>query len=123
MFTSCYFVNIYFISVILNEFQTHQPGLLKDMKAISDGAGTIAKEDYDRLPDISIDYAIMEKTDRGVVLPSDFGWSDIGSWKSLYDFLPKDDDSNVIDGDVISNDSRGCFIMGRDRLSTTQGKA
>jgi mannose-6-phosphate isomerase-like protein (cupin superfamily) len=61
----------------------------------------------------------MEKTDRGVVLPSDFGWSDIGSWKSLYDFLPQDEDSNVIDGDVISNDTRGCFILGRDRLIAT----
>jgi mannose-1-phosphate guanylyltransferase/mannose-1-phosphate guanylyltransferase/mannose-6-phosphate isomerase len=58
----------------------------------------------------------MEKTTRGVVLPSDFGWSDIGSWKSLYDFLPKDDDRNVIDGDVIANHTRGCFILGSDRL-------
>jgi mannose-6-phosphate isomerase-like protein (cupin superfamily) len=58
----------------------------------------------------------MEKTNRGVVLPSDFGWSDIGSWKSLYDFLPKDADLNVIDGDVIANDTRGCFILGSDRL-------
>jgi len=58
----------------------------------------------------------MEKTARGVVLPSDFGWSDIGSWKSLYDFLPKDADLNVIDGDVIANDTRGCFILGSDRL-------
>ena len=89
------------------------------MDAISDGTNPIAKADYDQLPDISIDYAIMEKTARGVVLPSDFGWSDIGSWKSLYDFLPKDDDLNVIDGDVITNDTQGCFILGRDRLIAT----
>ena len=106
-------------SVILEEFRTYQPDLLKKMTALSDGTNAIAKADYDQLPDISIDYAIMEKTSRGVVLPSDFGWSDIGSWKSLYDFLPKDDDLNVIDGDVITNDTRGCFIMGRDRLIAT----
>jgi mannose-1-phosphate guanylyltransferase/mannose-6-phosphate isomerase len=106
-------------SVMQDEFRTHQSDLLKIMEAISDGVKPIAKEDYDQLPDISIDYAIMEKTDRGVVLPSDFGWNDIGSWKSLYDFLPKDDESNVIDGDVISIDTQGCFILGSDRLIAT----
>lgn len=106
-------------SIILEEFRTHQPDLLKKMNAIYDGTNSIDRADYDRLPDISIDYAIMEKTGRGVVLPSDFGWSDIGSWKSLYDFLPKDEDANVIDGDILSNDTRGCFIMGRDRLIAT----
>ena len=106
-------------SIILEEFRTHQPDLLKKMDAIYDGTKSIDKADYDRLPNVSIDYAIMEKTTRGVVLPSDFGWSDIGSWKSLYDFLPKDGDANVIDGDIISNDTRGCFIMGRDRLIAT----
>ncbi len=106
-------------SVILEEFGTYQPDLLAKMNSIFDGTNPIALADYDQLPDISIDYAIMEKTDRGVVLPSDFGWSDIGSWKSLYDFLPQDGDSNVIDGDVITNDTRGCFILGRDRLIAT----
>ena len=103
-------------SVILEEFRTWQPDLLDKMNAIFDPARPITKEDYDRLPDISIDYAVMEKTTRGVVLPSDFGWSDIGSWKSLYDFLAKDADLNVIDGDVIANHTRGCFILGSDRL-------
>jgi mannose-1-phosphate guanylyltransferase/mannose-6-phosphate isomerase len=103
-------------SVIMDEFRAWQPDLLEKMNALFDPARPIAKEEYDRLPNISIDYAVMEKTTRGVVLPSDFGWSDIGSWKSLYDFLPKDADLNVIDGDVIANDTRGCFILGRDRL-------
>jgi len=54
-----------------------------------------------------------------VVLPSDFGWSDIGSWKSLYDFLKKDADNNVIDGDVIVQDTRNCLILGHGRLIAT----
>ncbi|MBT8370162.1 MAG: mannose-1-phosphate guanylyltransferase, partial [Deltaproteobacteria bacterium] len=106
-------------SLIVDEFRTYQPKLLENMKAIFDGTNTIAKEDYDRLPAISFDYAIMEKTAKGVVLPSDFKWSDIGSWKSLYDFLPKDADRNVIDGDIIANNTQGSFIMGRDRLIAT----
>jgi len=63
----------------------------------------------------------MEKTRRGLVIPSEFGWSDIGSWKSLYDFLPKDKDNNVIEGDVISSDTRDCFIKGEGRLIVTNG--
>ena len=103
-------------SIILDDFRSWQPDLVEKMEAIFDPTRPIVKAEYDRLPDISIDYAVMEKTTRGVVLPSDFGWSDIGSWKSLYDFLPKDDDLNVIDGDVLANETRGCFILGRDRL-------
>jgi len=103
-------------SVIMDEFRAWQPDLLEQMNAIFDPERLITKAQYDRLPDISIDYAVMEKTKRGVVLPSDFGWSDIGSWKSLYDFLPKDANLNVIDGDVIANNTQGCFILGRDRL-------
>lgn len=50
------------------------------------------------------------------MLPVDFGWSDIGSWKSLYDFLPKDQDANVIDGDIIVQNTRDSFILGHERL-------
>jgi len=103
-------------SVILAEFKRHQPELLKQMKSIIKPDRAIARKDYDQLTDISVDYAIMEKTDNGVVLPSDFGWSDIGSWKSLYDFLEKDADKNVIDGDVIAQDTRNCLILGDNRL-------
>ena len=103
-------------SVILAEFKSHQPELLKRMESVFKVDKPIARKDYDLLTDISIDYAIMEKTEKGVVLPSDFGWSDIGSWKSLYDFLKKDANNNVIDGDVILQDTRGCLILGHDRL-------
>jgi mannose-1-phosphate guanylyltransferase/mannose-6-phosphate isomerase len=106
-------------SVILEEFKALQPQLLALMEDIFSAEEAIARKDYDRLENISIDYAIMEKTDKCVVLPSDFGWSDIGSWKSLYDFLEKDDDHNVIDGDVITHDTRNCFLLGHDRLIAT----
>jgi mannose-1-phosphate guanylyltransferase/mannose-6-phosphate isomerase len=103
-------------SVILSEFKSHQPELLKKMKSIFKVDKPIVRKDYDLLSNISIDYAIMEKTAKGVVLPSDFGWSDIGSWKSLYDFLKKDANKNVIDGDVIVQDTRDCLILSHDRL-------
>jgi mannose-1-phosphate guanylyltransferase/mannose-6-phosphate isomerase len=103
-------------SVIMSEFKIHQPDLLKKMSAIFTVNKPIARKDYDQLPDVSIDYAIMEKTAKGVVLPSNFGWSDIGSWKSLYDFLPKDENKNVITGDVVVESTRNCFIFGQQRL-------
>ena len=106
-------------SIMIEEFKTCQPELFKKMDEIVSKNDSITKAEYDQLPDLSIDYAIMEKTDRVVVLPSDFGWSDIGSWKSLYDFLSKDKDCNVIDGDVIARNTKNCFIMGRERLIAT----
>jgi mannose-1-phosphate guanylyltransferase/mannose-6-phosphate isomerase len=103
-------------SIIMAEFKAHQPELLGKMQALFEDGTSIRKEDYDQLDNISIDYAIMEKTARGAVLPSDFGWSDIGSWKSLYDFLEKDADNNVIDGDVMVQNTRSSLILGHDRL-------
>ena len=104
------------VAVILEEFKKYQPQMVAAMEAIFSPDRPLANEDYDRLENISIDYAIMEKTEKCVVVPSDFAWSDIGSWKSLYDFLEKDDHNNVLDGDVIAQNTRNCFILGRDRL-------
>jgi len=106
-------------AVLLAEFKTYQPQMLAAMTACFSADQPLARKDYERLENISIDYAIMEKTDKCVVVPSDFGWSDIGSWKSLYDFLEKDADNNVIDGDVIARNTRNCFIQGHDRLIAT----
>jgi len=106
-------------SVMMEELKIHQPDLLTQMEKLDLSGSMVSQNDYERLPNISIDYAVMEKTDKSAVLPSDFGWSDIGSWKSLYDFIPKDSDGNVIDGDVISKDTKNCFIMGCERLVAT----
>ena len=103
-------------SVVAEEFKTFQPDLYHRIKTLAAASGTLRREDYQLLPNISIDVAIMEKTQKGAVLPSDFGWSDIGSWKSLYDFLPKDENQNVFHGDVICNNTHNCFIMGHERL-------
>jgi mannose-1-phosphate guanylyltransferase/mannose-6-phosphate isomerase len=106
-------------SVLLKEFRAFEPSLLKSMQKMMSNGSPITLDKYQSLPDISIDYAIMEKTGRGVVLPADFGWSDIGSWKSLYDFLPKDNNNNVVEGDVIPRNTKNCFIRGNNRLIVT----
>jgi len=103
-------------AVMRGEFAMYKPGLLEDLAAALASPGGLTPEAYAALEDISIDHAIMEKTDRGVVLPSDFGWSDIGTWKSLYDFSTKDEAANVLEGDVIAQNTSGCFVMGHKRL-------
>ncbi len=108
-------------SVMLEEFRTDEPDILKSMQEIIKKTDSAKDDLYRKLPDISIDCSIMEKTVRGVVLPSDFGWSDIGSWKSLYDILPKDSGNNVVDGDVVLRDTKNCFIKGEKRLVVANG--
>ena len=103
-------------SVIAEEFKIFQPDLYHRIKTLAAASGALMLEDYKLLPNISIDVAVMERTHKGAVLPSDFGWSDIGSWKSLYDFLPKDENQNVLHGDILCNNTHNCFVMGHERL-------
>ena len=69
----------------------------------------------------SIDYAVMEKTDRAAVVSLDAGWSDVGSWASLQDALPADAEGNVIRGDVLAEDSRDCLLYSSGRLVAAVG--
>lgn len=102
--------------VMRTEFETHAAALYDGMRAVTRGGGPLTREAYERLPNISIDYAVMEHCRRIVVLPASFGWSDIGTWKSLYDFLPRDAAGNVIDGDVVALETHDCLVFGRERL-------
>ena len=105
-------------STILNEFRQFEPDMLEKMMAIVKTGDPISGEAYQNLPNIAFDVAIMEKTSRGVVLPSDFGWSDIGTWHSLHAYMPKDRDGNVITGDVIANHTQNSLIVSKSRLVT-----
>ena len=74
-----------------------------------------------RCPSDSIDYALMEKTANAAVVAADLGWSDIGSWKALWDVLEKDDNGNVTKGDVLLEDTRNCLIESGDTLVAAVG--
>jgi mannose-1-phosphate guanylyltransferase/mannose-6-phosphate isomerase len=103
-------------AVMAQEFKSFEPEMLAQIKAMVSDHGAIAYNDYAAVENISIDYAIMENTTKGVVLPVDFKWSDIGSWKSLYDFFEKDADNNVIQGNVVSQNVKNSLIMADERL-------
>lgn len=66
-------------------------------------------------PDDSIDYAVMEHTDRAAVVPVSCGWSDIGSWSSLWAVAEQDADGNYYEGDVITTDTKGSLVKASDR--------
>ena len=74
------------------------------------------KKAFQKFPNISIDIAVMEKTNLGTVLPLDVGWSDLGSWNSLWQGESKDSLGNVIKGKVLSEDNRNCYLSSDKRL-------
>lgn len=69
----------------------------------------------------SVDYAVMEKTRDAVMAPLDAGWSDVGSWAALHEVLPADAQGNVARGDVMLEDSTGCYVHADSRLVTALG--
>jgi mannose-1-phosphate guanylyltransferase/mannose-6-phosphate isomerase len=81
----------------------------------------IDKTAFERCRGDSIDYAVMEKTHDAVVLPLDAGWSDVGSWSSLFDALPSDEQGNVLQGDVLVFDTHDCYVHSTSRLVTAVG--
>ncbi|MBP6106681.1 MAG: mannose-1-phosphate guanylyltransferase/mannose-6-phosphate isomerase [Steroidobacteraceae bacterium] len=108
--------------VFLAELKRHAPAMLS---ACEDAVAAATRDlDFTRLageafgacPSDSIDYAVMEKTDSAVVVPLDAGWSDVGSWSALQDALPRDDQGNVVTGDVLVEDSSGCYLHSTSRL-------
>ncbi len=105
------------IGTMLKEFKKHNPMIIKMLDKSFDEL----LRDYKQMPDISIDYAVMEKSDRVVTFPLDIYWNDIGSWDSLYDVLDKDEDGNVKRGDILTVDTKRTLIIGNKRQISTIG--
>lgn len=76
---------------------------------------------FETCPSDSIDYAVMEKTRDAVVVPLDAGWSDVGSWAALHGACEADGHGNVARGDVIAEDSAGCYLYSESRLVAVVG--
>jgi mannose-1-phosphate guanylyltransferase len=71
---------------------------------------------FSKVPSISVDYAVMERSTEIAVVPCSIGWSDIGSWGSLGDLSEPDENGNRIDGQVLLHDVRNCFIQCKERI-------
>jgi mannose-1-phosphate guanylyltransferase/mannose-6-phosphate isomerase len=81
----------------------------------------IDQAEFNQCRSESIDYAVMEKTRDALVLPLDVGWSDVGSWSSLFDALPADEEGNVLQGDVLTHDTQDCYVHSTSRLVAVVG--
>jgi len=113
-------------STILNAIKEYMPQLYSALNVIrehfdSDEIEKILYEEYSKLESISIDYGIMEKAKNVYVVPGDFGWDDVGSWTSIERLYEKDENDNVIKGNVVSVDTKKCIITGSDKLIATLG--
>lgn len=79
------------------------------------------KASFERSPSDSIDYAVMEKTDRAAVLPINVGWNDVGSWSAMWEVADQDTDGNAHHGDVISEHCKNTLAWGDERLVALLG--
>jgi mannose-1-phosphate guanylyltransferase/mannose-6-phosphate isomerase len=75
-------------------------------------------EPFSQAPKKSIDYAVMERTDRAAVVPVDLGWSDVGSWNAVWDVLAHDEDGNAASGPVVFHESRNSLARSDDMILT-----
>lgn len=79
------------------------------------------KDTFSTCPADSIDYAVMEKTDKGAVIPLDAGWNDVGSWSALWEVTEKDASGNAISGDVLTVDTKNSYIFSENKLVAVIG--
>ncbi len=101
----------------------HHQGLSEISRLQEAGTGSSDRiaEIYSRLESISVDYGIMEHGDRVAVIPAEMGWSDVGSWETVRELLDKDENGNVLQGDVLTLDTRDCLVRSEERLVATLG--
>jgi mannose-1-phosphate guanylyltransferase/mannose-1-phosphate guanylyltransferase/mannose-6-phosphate isomerase len=113
--------------VFLDEVKAHAPEILDAARRSL--SARILDRDFVRLdgdafasaPKISVDHAVMERTERMSVIPADIGWSDVGSWSSLWQTGEADGDGNVTLGDVVMRDARNCYARSEKGLIALVG--
>lgn len=119
------------IEATLVEFEAHAPNVLGTVNAALEAGKTgtngnawtrsLDPEKFAEVPDISIDYALMERSQRVAVAPCSIGWSDIGSWNAFANLLPEQDDGNRINGEVVTHASRNNVVHSPERLTALIG--
>ena len=114
-------------NTILEEMKEFSPEILKYCKAAL--KENLLDLDFQRLnesafskcPNISLDFAVMENTKKGMVIPLNANWTDIGSWDSVWKISKKNEEGNVIEGNIITKNTKNCYLRSEKRLITTIG--
>ena len=110
------------ISTLLDEFAKYEPEIFATLKNLDFSNSTkINYSIYEAMPSISIDYAIMEKSDKIALIELESDWNDLGSWQSLYEIKPKDENGNVLTGKVVVDDVKNSFIYSQKELVAVSG--
>ncbi len=111
----------------LEEMAQHAPQVLEgasrcwEAARIKEDRAELPEDLFATLPDISLDYAVMEKSARVAVLPAAFGWSDVGSWKAMSALVEADDSGNRAQGECLFVDSENCYVQSSGRMVAAVG--
>ncbi len=111
----------------LGELESFEPEILRACRESWQGAKPdldfvrVAPEPFAACPSKSIDYAVMEKTAKAVVVPLDAGWNDLGAWSAVWEHVPRDAEGNVSRGDVLLHDTSASFVQAESRLVAMVG--
>ena len=119
------------VGAVLDAFTQHAPDVIA---AVTDAVErsrlttadryrclSLDPEAFANVPDISIDYALMERSDKVVTIACDIGWSDIGSWNAVSELTPEDQNGNRFEGEVMSYEARNNYVNSEDRLTALVG--
>ncbi len=113
-------------STILGYFRRLLPDIYKKLAQIGDAMNTPREKEvleavYPTIPKISIDYGIMERADKVLVLVGEFGWNDVGSWDALQALYEPDEDGNIIYGEQVHLDTKNCISYAKSKLIAALG--
>ena len=113
------------------EMDLHAPDVMQTVREVFSHSDRAQKKSavaieinaasFKQVPDISIDYALMERSHKVAVVACDIGWSDIGSWSAISDLVPVDENGNGTVGEVVLHDSSGCYVQSDDRVVCAVG--
>ncbi len=117
---------IWKISILLEEIFRFMPELGERLTKIKNEIGgaaeqTVLTDIYPSLPSISIDYGVLEKSDRLAVVPAEMGWEDVGSWNALDEVMPKDNSGNIITGNVVNIGCKDSIVYANSRVVAVVG--
>ena len=114
-------------SAILGELEKHLPEVAAVLGEMREAwrQGTpwqqVISREFARMPDISIDYGVLERSDRVSLVPCDIGWSDVGSWDAVHEIADKDAGGNAVSGNVLAIDCRDSLLRSQHRLIAAIG--
>ena len=119
------------VGTLLAELDTYAPEVLSAVKRVLDSsritqahkhlAVTLDSDSFADVPDISIDYALLERSSRVATVPCDIGWSDIGSWNAMSELTPEDEQGNRFEGEVLVYSSANNYVQSPERLVALVG--